>query len=615
MYLAVVPVATMLYASFHAGLLERRRRTGRSRTTRARSADPAFYRLLGNTVLYGGGVAALAVVLGFGLAFLYARTDAPFRALGMTTALVPLIVPGILNTVAWLFLASPRIGLLNAVAEAALHVRPFNVYSLPGMIFVQAMHVAPTAFIMAVATFTSMDPSMEEAAVASGAGPLTAFRRITLALARPAIVAAALLVFIQTIASFEVPQLIGVPANVSVFTTQIYGALQTFPPDYGGAAAMGGIVLVIAAAGVAFANRAEQRRAARDRHRQGVPPAAHRARRAAPARGRRDRCAFFAIAVALPLAVLLWSSLLPGFEAPSLAALRKLGFANYVDDVALSADPRSRCSNSTITSLSAGAIVTVLTAIVAYVTLKSRIRGAWLLDVLVSLPIAVPSILMGVGILFWYLVAPLPFHLYGTLALLVIGFVTIGIPYGMRYASSGLAQIRDELEEAAAASGAGWADALPAHLRAAADAVAAGGVPHDGHHRVPRDLGGDLPVLAGQRGGVDRDLRPVVERPVSGDRRARLRAGRAPARARRDRPAARRTGRPRRVVGLRVARRRPAAAAAALCDRRHRARHAALDDGRDDRERRAADDRDAISARRRRPRSGSSTRISSRSRC
>lgn len=98
----------------------------------------------------------------------------------------------------------------------------------------------------------------------------------------------------------------------------------------------------------------------------------------------------------------------------------------------------------------------MLTAIVAYVTLKSRVRGAWLLDVLVSLPIAVPSILMGIGILFWYLVAPLPFHLYGTLALLIVGFVTIGIPYGMRYASSGLAQIRDELEEAAAVSGADW---------------------------------------------------------------------------------------------------------------------------------------------------------------
>jgi iron(III) transport system permease protein len=452
-YLAVVPVATMIYASLHTGFLSNDAQWSLANYASAFS-DLGFYRLLGNSALYGGGVAALAVVLGFGLAFLYARTDAPLRGLGMATALVPLILPGILNTVAWLFLASPRIGLLNALAEAVLHVRPFNVYSLPGMIFVQAMHVAPTAFILAAATFTSMDPSMEEAAIASGAGSLTAFRRVTLALARPAIVAAALLVFIQTIASFEVPQLVGVPANISVFTTQIYGALQAFPPNYGGAAAMGGVVLVIAAAGVALANRLN----AAGRHAT-VTGKAFRPRRIELGAMRPLAGAailgFFTVAVVLPLAVLVWSSLLPTFEAPSAAALHRVTLANYA---AMWNYPliRNALLNSTITSLSAGAIVTVLTAIVAYVTLKSRIRGAWLLDVLVSLPIAVPSILMGVGILFWYLVAPLPFHLYGTLALLIIGFVTIGIPYGMRYASSGFSQIRDELEEAAAVSGANW---------------------------------------------------------------------------------------------------------------------------------------------------------------
>jgi iron(III) transport system permease protein len=453
-YLAVVPVATMLYASLHDGFLTSGAHWSLVNYARAFS-DAGFYRLLGNTLLYAGGVAVLAVCLGFGLAFLCVRTDAPLRGLGVATALVPLIVPGILNTVSWLFLASPRIGLLNGMVQATLHVRPFNVYSLPGMIFVQTMHVAPTAFIMAVATFTSMDPSMEEAAVASGASTLVAFRRVTLALARPAIVAAGLLVFIQAVASFEVPQLIGVPANVSVFTTQIYGALQTFPPDYGGAAAMGGVVLVIALAGVTFANRLNRA----GRHAT-VTGKAFRPRRVALGGARPFAgaaiAAFFTVAVVLPLAVLLWCSLLPGFEVPSVTALHHLSLRNYG---AMWNYPLIRNSlfNSAITSVTAGAIVTVLTAIVAYVTLKSRIRGVWLLDVLVSLPIAVPSILMGVGILFWYLVAPLPVHLYGTLALLVIGFVTIGIPYGMRYASSGLAQIRDELEEAAAVSGAGWA--------------------------------------------------------------------------------------------------------------------------------------------------------------
>ncbi len=452
-YLAVVPVGTMLYASFHTGFLTNDAHWSLANYARA-FGNPAFYGVLADTLVYGGGVAVLALVAGFGLAFLYTRTDAPFRVLGMATALVPLILPGILNTVAWLFLASPRIGILNTLTDALLHVRPFNVYSLPGMIFVQALHVAPTAFILAVATFTSMDPSMEEAAVASGASNLVAFRRVTLALARPAIVAAGLLVFVQTIASFEVPQLIGVPANVGVFTSQIYGVLQAFPPDYGGAAAMGAIVLVIAAAGVAFVNRLN-----RSGRNATVGGKAFRPRRlelgaARPLAGAAILL-FFGVAVVLPLAVLVWTSLLPGFEAPSLAALHRVSLTNYAQ---MWTYPLIRQSlvNSAITSVSAGLIVTVLTAIVAYVTLKSRIPGVWLLDVLVSLPIAVPSILMGVGILFWYLVAPLPFHLYGTLALLIVGFVTIGIPYGMRYASAGLAQIRDELEEAAAVSGADW---------------------------------------------------------------------------------------------------------------------------------------------------------------
>ncbi len=452
-YLAVVPVATMLYASFHTGFLGTDAAWSVQNYVRAFS-NAGFYRLLGNTLLYGGGVAVLTIALGFGLAFLYARTDAPFKKLGIATALVPLILPGILNTVSWLFLASPRIGILNAMTEAAFHFRPFNVYSLPGMIFVQAMHVAPTAFITAVAAFSSMDPSMEEAAISSGASGVTAFRRVTLGLARPAIVAASLLIFIQTISSFEVPQLIGVPANVSVFTTQIYGALQAFPPDYGGAAAMGGIVLVIAAFGVTFANRLNRA----GRHAT-VGGKAFRPRKIElgamrPVAGAAI-LAFFLIAVALPLAILVYVSFLPGFETPSLAALKHFTSANYVTmwNYPLI---RESLRNSIVVSLVSGALITTLTAIVAYVTLKSRVRFAWLLDVLVSLPIAVPSILMGVGILFWYLVAPIPVHLYGTLAILVVGFTTIGIPYGMRYASSGISQIRDELEEAAAISGADW---------------------------------------------------------------------------------------------------------------------------------------------------------------
>lgn len=452
-YLALVPVVTMLFASFQVGFLSPDAHWSLANYAKTLT-NATFWRLLGNSVLYALGVSVLAIVLGFTLAFITIRTNSPLRGLAVVTALVPLIVPGILNTVAWLFLLSPRIGLLNAMTESVLHVRPFNAYSIWGMILIQAFHVTPTAFIMAAAAFRAMDPSLEEAAIVHGAGPAVALRRVTIALARPAIVAAGLLLFIQSIASFEVPQLVGVPAGIYVFVSAIYGALQTFPPDYGQAATLGAFVLVMASAGVAFSNRLS-----RGSRFATVTGKAFRARRIDLGRwrwlGGAFILGFFVIAVLLPLLVLLWSSLLPGYEAPSIEALHKLTFANYAAVWGYPLITRA-LFNSTVVSIAAGLITTLLTALVSYITIKSKIRGVWLLDIMASMPIAVPSILMGIGILFWYLVAPLPFHLYGTLALLVIGFVTIGIPYGMRYCSTGMMQIKDELEEAASTSGASF---------------------------------------------------------------------------------------------------------------------------------------------------------------
>ena len=171
--------------------------------------------------------------------------------------------------------------------------------------------------------------------------------------------------------------------------------------------------------------------------------------------------------------------------------------------------------NSLITAVIAGAIVTVLSALVAYITVKTKARGRGLLDGLATVPLAVPSVVMGVGILYWYLTAPLPFHLYGTLTILVIAFVTIGLPYGMRYIVPGMAQIKDELEEAAAASGASWLRTFRRIYVPLLVPVAAGGVPLHGDRRVPGDLGGDLPLHPGHPGGVGDDLPGVVQRQLS----------------------------------------------------------------------------------------------------
>jgi iron(III) transport system permease protein len=452
-YLALVPIGTMLYASLRSEFLGTTPGTWTFQHYADTFRAPGFGQLVLNSFLYAAATAVVCTVFGFGLAWLVVRTNTPAKGFARVAALVPLIVPGILNTVAWSLLLSPERGPVNVLLRQ-VHLPIFNVYSLVGMVFVQSMHVIPVAYLMGTAAFTSMDSSLEEAALASGSSPVRTFRAITLRMARPAILSAILLMFIQTISTFEVPQLIGVPAHRYVFVSRIYSALQNFPPDYGTVGVLGVFVLVVACAGLLLAQRLGRGSA--------VQTITGKGFRAQPQDLGRWRWAgfaafllFFLVAVALPIAMLIWSSLLPGYEQPSLSALRHLTFSNFEEIVRRPGLAQS-VKNSLITAFSSGFIVTVLTAFIAYITVKTRIRGRGLLDGLATVPIAVPSVVMGVGVLYWYLAAPLPVHLYGSLSILIVAFVTITLPYGMRYLAPGMSQIKDELEEAATASGASW---------------------------------------------------------------------------------------------------------------------------------------------------------------
>jgi iron(III) transport system permease protein len=456
-YLALVPVGTMLYSSFQSDFLGTTPSVWTLHNYVATFTAPGFGTLVWNSFVYAAATSIMCTVVGFGLAWLVVRTNTPAKGFARIAALVPLILPGILNTVAWSLLLSPQRGQAN-LALRALHLPDFNVYSLAGMVFVQSMHVIPVAYLMGTASFTSMDSSLEEAALASGCSPARTFRTITLRIARPAILSAALLMFVQTISTFEVPQLIGVPARHYVFVSRIYSALQSFPADYGTVGVLGIFVLVVACIGLIVSQRL-----GRDSAVQTITGKGFRARPQDLGGWRWVGFAgfvvFFVIAVALPLLMLLWASFLPAYESPSMSALHHLSLTNY-SQILHRPGLVAAVKNSLITAVSAGVIVTALSAVVAYLTVKTKIRGRGVLDALSTVPIAVPSVIMGVGILYWYLVAPLPVHLYGTLTILTIAFVTITLPYAMRYLVPGMAQIKDELEEAATASGANWPQAF-----------------------------------------------------------------------------------------------------------------------------------------------------------
>lgn len=452
-YLVLVPVGTMVFASLRSSFLT----SGPAHWTVSNYTSTFRSQGFGTMVItsleYAGASSIVATVLGFSFAWLVSRTNMPGKPVAYAICLLPLVLPGIVTTVAWAVLFDPQSGPLNSALSYA-HLPTFNIYSLGGMVFVQSLTIMPLAFLMGVSAYGAMDPSLEEAALTSGASPFTVQRRITLQLIKPAILSAALVMFVMSISNFEVPQLIGVPSHRFVFVSEIYNALQQYPPNYGTVAVIGVMVLAVASVGLWYSQRASRRLRA-----QTVTGKAFRPTLRDIGRWRWPSLAlfvlFFLVAVALPVAMLTWSSLLPSYEPPSVRALSHLSLHNYqvlFHTPALAQSLR----NSVITAVSAGLIVTVVASIAAYISVKTRVRGRGVLDGLATTPIAVPGILLGVGLLYWYLVVPSPFRMYGTLAILIVAFVTAGLPYGLRFIAPAFHQISDELEEAATINGASW---------------------------------------------------------------------------------------------------------------------------------------------------------------
>src|SRR5262249_53510876 len=152
-----------------------------------------------NSLLYAGGTMAFATCTGALLAFLFTHTDVPLRRYLFVLGMLPFLIPGLLNTFAYIFLMSSKVGLLNHLAEDLTGRRPFEIYSLPGMIFVQGLHMTPIAFAILVGVFRAMDSTLEESARMAGASELATFRRITLRLATPGLASAGLLIFVEAV--------------------------------------------------------------------------------------------------------------------------------------------------------------------------------------------------------------------------------------------------------------------------------------------------------------------------------------------------------------------------------------------------------------------------------
>jgi len=456
LYLAVVPLGFLLWQSFFTPQSAARAAEFTFDNYRQAYGSEETWTLFWNSLQFAVGAALIAFVIGTALAWMNERTNTPFKGLFFALSVIPLIIPGILFTVAWILLGSPKIGLVNLVLQNLFDTDAVfvNVYSLWGMIFVDGLHYSPVAFLLMTAAFRAMDPALEESAVMSGASVPQVAARITLPLVWPAIFATILILFVRAIESFEVPALLGLPVGIQVFTSAIYQAVHRYPSQIGLASALATTLLLITTVGVYFQSRLSSR---------GSKYATMTGKGFRPRTIDLGRwrylttaifLAYFLAIVVLPFAVLLWSSLQKFYSVPSMEALSRLTLDPYRTILSYPNLTRS-VWNSLLLALGSATIIMLVTSVICWIVVKTKLPGRWLLDNIASLPMVFPGLVLGLAIMILYLY--LPIGIYGTIWIMLIAYVTRFMPYGLRYNTTSMLQIHKELEESAAMSGASWA--------------------------------------------------------------------------------------------------------------------------------------------------------------
>jgi len=454
-WLALVPLAFLLWQS----VLTPQTATQPAEFTldnfRTAYLSAETFTLFLNSVTFACGTAIFSLCVGTALAWMNERTNTPFKKLFFALAIIPLVIPGILFTVAWMLLASPKIGLLNVALQGLFgtDIVFFNIYTMAGMIWVDGLHYSPVAFLLMTAAFRSMDPSLEESALMSGASILQIAWRITFKLAWPAVLGSLLILFVRAVESFEVPALLGLPVGIHVYTSAIYNAIHQYPSQIGLAAAYGITLLVIACFGIYLQSRLSYQ----GQRYSTVTGKGFRPRTIDLGRWRFAAAGvfvlYFVVIVLLPFLILVWTSLQKFYSAPSWEALRRVSLDNY-RSVLDYPGFWTTVQNSLFLSLTCAVVIIMLGAVISWVVVRTKIPGRWLLDSLASMPLVFPGIVLGLSIMICYLYIDI--GIYNTIWIMLVAYVTRFLPYGMRYVSTSMLQIHKELEESAAMSGASW---------------------------------------------------------------------------------------------------------------------------------------------------------------
>ncbi len=450
-FLTVCPVVMLFLGSFSEGL------DAFGKFTLSKYAvaytDPEFAEIIVNTLIFTLGSAIVSTVLALFLAYLNNRTNIPFKFLFRIISLVPMMVPHILFAVSWALLLNPTNGMINLFFRNVLGFEgaAWSIYTLQGMILVEGLLDLPIAYLVIAPAMASFDVSLEESSRVCGAANMRTLFKITLPVLRPAILAAATLVIVRSMASFAVPSVIGMPGRIYVLATHIYRVVSTgYATDYGLAAAVGMSALVASITLILV-----YRRLTREGEKyvtvssRGFRPTTIDLKGARyPLFGIVGAISF--ILIILPVVVLFYTSLIPYSMAPSAKAFASMSWKHYIEALT---DPVSLLSlkNSLLLGVSGATLGIVLSFFVAYVVVKVKSKSSGFLESLSFLSFSFPGIVVGIGFMWFFVQTPL----YSTIWALLIGYVATYLPYGIRPLTSAFVQIHASLEESSRVCGGG----------------------------------------------------------------------------------------------------------------------------------------------------------------
>jgi iron(III) transport system permease protein len=409
---------------------------------------------LANSLIACTGGTALAVAIGLAFSWIVVRTNTPFRGFLGAASLVPLFVPPLVAGVAWSILGSPKSGLLNTLMKWMGLDWRIDLYSMAGLIVVFGMYYAPYVYMFTASALRNMDPSLEEAAEVAGVGPVRTLFTVTFPLIAPAIISGMLLSFIVMLGIYGIPAVLGAPANISVLTTYIFKLTNWSPPLYSTAAAVAIILMVVTGALVLLQQGVLAGRSFITVAGKAFRP---RALDLGPWRWLTLALAllYLFVVVVLPMLALIVAAFRRFLFIPDAASLFDMRHYSLVHFESIFDNPLTM--SSIWNTMEVGLVTAVLGGLLAfaigYTVHRGSVPGRRAIDLVATLPVAIPGLVIGVAYLWAWI--GLPGGLYGTIWILALAFIARFIPDTMKALSTSFLQIHRELEEAAWVCGRG----------------------------------------------------------------------------------------------------------------------------------------------------------------